>query len=149
MKKSQLTLNDITESGFKILEVLTDRTMVSQIAIRTGLSNTTIRRLLQRLEVFGLVEDVFIDQAKHFTLTKDGRSFVKQINKTKLKLNKDKEEQSTEQIQTLTYVEPKREGLSNPESFDLSAWLLKKAQGLRLLSDELTVMAYDLRSYEE
>lgn len=142
MKKAQLTLDDVTESGFKILSVLMDRMMVSQIALETGISNTTIRRLLQRLEVFGLVEDMVIDQTKHFTLTRNGRSFVKRINKSHLV-----KEQPPEVIQVVPMVEAKP--IEHKESFNLSAWLRQKAQGLRLLADEFNAMADDLSVYEE
>ena len=146
MKKAQLTLDDVTESGFKILSVLMDRMMVSQIALKTGISNTTIRRLLQRLEVFGLVEDIVIDQAKHFTLTRNGRTFVKRISKTKANPGQRKEP-VLEENPIVPDVEVKP--TEHRESFDLSVWLRQKAQGFRLLADEFNAMADDLSVYEE
>jgi len=139
MKKAQLTINDIPESGFKILEVLNNRMMVSQIAIKTGLGVTTIRRLLQRLEVFGLVNEELIDQAKHFSLTKDGKTFVKRTIKARDELKPEP-------------VEPKAIPVVAPiqhEPFNLAEWLRQKAQGLRGLADELNAMADDLAHYEE
>lgn len=150
-------LDDITESGLKILSVLTNKQMVSQIAILTGLSNTTIRRLLQRLEVFGLVEDFLVDQSKHFALTKEGRTLVKRLNKKSKETEKAEQPIAQESVATkepaivatkepAVEVEPKE---PEREQFDLSAYLLQKAQALRVLSDELTAMAYNLSAYEE
>lgn len=147
MKKAQLTLNDVSESGFKILEVLDSRMMVSQIAIRTGLGATTIRRLLQRLEVFGLVDEVLVDQAKHFSLTKDGRLLVKRILKAKAPPPSVPADTAKE-AQAPVKNEPESKAVE-AEPFDLAKWLRQKAQGLRMMADELNAMADDLAHYEE
>lgn len=53
--------------------------MVSDIVIETGLSETTVRRVVKRLEILGLVhwnwqypEDLPYTQCKHFDITKEG-----------------------------------------------------------------------------
>lgn len=144
MKKAQLTLNDVTDSGFKLLTVLTEWMTVSQIVKHAELSATTIRRLLQRLEAFGLVkEEAQVSErnpnvsSKHFNLTKDGRAFVKRIQKARDELKPQPME--TEVIVAVEHKEP----------FNLGLWLRQRAQGLRALADELNGMADDLSVYEE
>lgn len=87
MKETRLEMADVTESGFKVLSVLEqsrgrDLVRIGQIATKTGISHTTVRRLLQRFEVFGLVEDVVTDKSRHVVLTRSGLEFVKRIGNT-------------------------------------------------------------------
>ena len=155
MKKAQLTLNDVTDSGFKLLTVLTEWRTVSQIVKHAELSATTIRRLLQRLEAFGLVkEEVQVSEhnpnvsSKHFNLTKDGRAFVKRIQKTR-------DELKPPVVGTEVTIDWKAgsvcdaEPTPQKEPFNLGMWLRQRAQGLRALADELNGMADDLSVYEE
>lgn len=145
-----LKIQDIGESGYRILSALTKWMMVSEIASETRLSNTTIRRVIQRLETFGLVcEELRYSesngvtssvQSKHFNLTKEGRAFLKRV---------DKHLQKSEVIDTvvdslssiLLSGEEFADNVFNepPPKIDLVTWLRQKAQELNAMADNLSV----------
>jgi DNA-binding MarR family transcriptional regulator len=90
MDKKRLTTNDIGDSGYKILSTLASWDtlygwmMVSDIVMETGLSETTVRRVIQKLETLGLLrwnwqhpEDLPYIQCKHFDITEEGRTLLK------------------------------------------------------------------------
>jgi predicted ArsR family transcriptional regulator len=149
MSKKLLTIKDIGDSGYKILSTLTKWMMVSEIASETGLSNTTIRRVIQRLETFGLVREELqysesngvasSVQSKHFNLTKEGRAFLKQANKhgPKTKVI----DTTIDTLTTIDMLEDFSDKVFNEPSqkIDLVTWLRQKAQELNSMADDLSV----------
>jgi DNA-binding MarR family transcriptional regulator len=145
MSKKQLSINDIGDSGYKILSILTKWMMVSDIANETRLSKTTVRRVIQRLETFGLVcdelqysEDNPNVQSKHFNITKEGRAFLKRSNNNPPKF----EQQKTiiAAIDDIAYDSLSM--VAQPSPGSIVKWLRQKAQ-------EFNAMADDLSIYEE
>ena len=146
MSNKLLTIKDIGDSGYKILSALSKWMMVSDIANEIGLSKTTIRRVIQRLEIFGLVcEELQYSesngvtssvQSKHFNLTKEGRAFLKQANKHVLKPEViDSYHSAIEALEEFTdnvFNEP-------PPKINLVTWLRQKAQEFNAMADDLSV----------
>jgi predicted ArsR family transcriptional regulator len=135
MSKKLLTIKDIGDSGYKILSTLTKWMMVSEIASETGLSNTTIRRVIQRLETFGLVREELqysesngvasSAQSKHFNLTKEGRAFLSKENSYL-----SKHEQQKTIIASIAAL---------PSHDSIVKWLRQKAQEFNAMADDLSV----------
>jgi DNA-binding MarR family transcriptional regulator len=153
MSKKQLSINDIGDSGYKILSALSKWMMVSDIANETRLSKTTVRRVIQRLETFGLVydelqysEDNQNVQSKHFNITKEGRAFLKRSNNNLPK----SEQQKTivaasvmnpvvlqNVIDDITYDAPSI--VAQPSPGSIVKWLRQKAQEFNAMADDLSV----------
>ena len=146
MSKKLLTIKDIGDSGYKILSALSKWMMVSDIANEIGLSKTTIRRVIQRLEIFGLVcEELQYSesngvtssvQSKHFNLTKEGRAFLKQANK-----HVSKPEVIDSYHSAIETLEKFTDNVFNEPSpkIDLVTWLRQKAQEFNAMADDLSV----------
>jgi DNA-binding MarR family transcriptional regulator len=145
MSKKQLSINDIGDSGYKILSSLSKWMMVSDIANETRLSKTTVRRVIQRLETFGLVceelhysESNSTVQSKHFNLTKEGRAFLKRVDKHSPK----PETEILDEFANKVFNEPSQTVLHvsmQPLPIDLVIWLRKKAQEFNTMADDLSV----------
>ena len=163
MSKKQLTINDIGDSGYKILSALSKWMMVSDIAKETGLSKTTVRRVIQRLETFGLVYDELQYpedklsplchysnvQSKHFHTTKEGRDFLNRENNNPPK----SEQQKTivaasvmnpvalqNVINDIDYCNFYSSSIAEQPSHDsIVKWLRQKAQEFNAMADDLSV----------
>jgi predicted transcriptional regulator len=150
MSKKQLSINDIGDSGYKILSTLSKWMIVSDIANETRLSKTTVRRVIQRLETFGLVynelqypEDKLSPlchysnvQSKHFNITKEGRAFLKRSNNNLPK----SEQQKT--IITASVTNPlalQNAIVEQSSSSSIVKWLRQKAQEFNAMADDLSV----------
>ena len=156
MSKKQLSINDIGDSGYKILSALSKWMMVSDIAIETGLSKTTVRRVIQRLETFGLVcdelqysEDNPNVQSKHFNITKEGHAFLKRSNN-----NPPKSEQQKTIVAASVMNPVALQNIINdidycnfysssiaaqPSPGSIVKWLRQKAQEFNAMADNLSV----------
>jgi len=156
MSKKQLSINDIGDSGYKILSALSRWMMVSDIANETRLSKTTVRRVIQRLETFGLVydelqysEDNQNVQSKHFNITKEGRAFLKRSNNNLPK----SEQQKTivaasvmnpvvlqNVIDDIDYCNFYSSSIAvQPSPDSIVKWLRQKAQEFNAMADDLSV----------
>jgi predicted ArsR family transcriptional regulator len=139
-----LNIKDIGESGYRILSTLTKWMLVSEIANETGLSKTTIRRVIQRLETFGLVcEELRYSesngvtssvQSKHFNLTKEGRAFLK-LSKPEVI---DTHHSAIEALEALGKFTDNVFNEPSPK-IDLVTWLRQKAQEFNAMADDLSV----------
>ena len=83
--KTKLKVEDIGEQGCVVLQVLgrsgiQDRIGQSALATESRIPRTTVRRLLDRLVLFGLVDEVGRSPGKTFLLTKEGIAFARKFH---------------------------------------------------------------------
>ncbi len=142
IKPSNLMIKDIGESGFKLLTALTEWLTISKLAIKTGLHNSTVRRLMNRLEAFGLVkEETRTSKAmlssRFFNITKEGQTFLKRVAPPEKPKKKEVIIKQKEMIESKDIIH------DNDVIHDsIVVWLRKKAQ-------ELNDMADNLSNYDE